>query len=78
MTLSATQRITGALMSLSPYVMHPVQIAMTAASLNEHFPGRICLCIGAGAPGDLAAAGIQRPKPLATLAESLEITKILL
>ena len=43
MTLSATQRITGALMSLSPYVMHPVQIAMTAASLNEHFPGRICL-----------------------------------
>ena len=78
MTLSATQRITGALMSLSPYVMPPVQIAMTAASLNEHFPGRICLCIGAGAPGDLAAAGILRPKPLATLAESLEITKSLL
>ena len=75
MTLTATERITGALMSLSPYVMHPVQIAMTAASLNEHFPGRICLCIGAGAPGDLAAAGIKRPKPLATLAECLEITK---
>ncbi len=78
MALSSTQRITGALMSISPYVMHPVQVAMAAASLNEHFPGRICLCLGAGAPGDLDAAGVPRPKPVATLAESLEITKSLL
>lgn len=78
MALSATQRITGALMSISPYVMHPVQVAMAAASLNEHFPGRICLCLGAGAPGDLDAAGVPRPKPVATLAESLEIAKSLL
>ena len=78
MALSATQRVTGALMSISPYVMHPVQVAMAAASLNEHFPGRICLCLGAGAPGDLDAAGVPRPKPVATLAESLEIAKSLL
>ena len=78
MALSATKRISAALMALSPYTMHPVQAAMAAATLNEHFPGRSVLCLGAGAPGDLDAAGVARPKPLATLDESIDIARALL
>jgi 5,10-methylenetetrahydromethanopterin reductase len=78
MALSVTTRIDAALMAISPYVVHPVQAAMAAATLHEHFPGRTVLCLGAGAPGDLDAAGIARPKPLGHLDESIDITRGLL
>ena len=78
MALSATERISAALMALSPYTVHPVQAAMAAATLNEHFPNRVVLCLGAGAPGDLDAAGVARPRPLATLDESIGIARALL
>ncbi len=76
--LAATTDIRCALMAISPYLVHPVQAAMTAASLDEHFPGRVTLSLGTGAPGDLAAAGVERPRPLRTLAESLAVTRALL
>ncbi len=75
MALSATERIGGALMAISPYVVHPVQAAMAAASLNKYFPNRTVLCLGAGAPGDLDAAGIARPRPLVALDESIDIAR---
>src|SRR5215475_8889168 len=61
LALGATQRIKVALMAMSPYSMHPVLIAMAAAALDEAFPGRVILCLGVGAPADLAAAGIASP-----------------
>jgi 5,10-methylenetetrahydromethanopterin reductase len=76
--LAATSRIRVALMAMSPYSVHPVFIAMSAAALDELFPGRVVLCLGVGAPGDLAAAGIAAPKPLATLRESIRICRDLL
>lgn len=75
--LAATTRIRVALMAMSPFSVHPVFIAMAAASLDELFPGRVMLCLGAGAPGDLAAAGIEATKPLATLRESIRICRAL-
>lgn len=75
--LAATSRIRVALMAMSPYSVHPVFIAMAAASLDELFPGRIVLCLGAGAPGDLAAAGIGATKPLTGLRESIRICRAL-
>src|SRR5215468_912605 len=78
MALGATRRIKVALMAMSPYSMHPVLIAMAAASLDEAFPGRIILCLGAGAPADLAAAGIASPRPLKTIAEAVAICRSLL
>ena len=62
--LGATKKIKVALMAMSPYSTHPVYIAMAAATLDEMFPGRVILCLGAGAPMDLKAAGIDSPKPL--------------
>lgn len=63
------------LVAISPYVVHPVQIAMSAATISELFPGRIALCLGAGAPDDLADAGIERQRPLQTLEEALRLCR---
>ena len=69
--LNATARMRVALMAMSPYAMHPVHIAMAAATLAEAHPGRVLLCLGAGAPADREAAGIAAPQPAATLREAL-------
>jgi 5,10-methylenetetrahydromethanopterin reductase len=71
LALSATQHIKAALMAMSPYSVHPVYICMAAATLDEMFPGRVILSLGAGAPADLAAAGITAEKPLRTIGETL-------
>ena len=78
LALGATRRIKVALMAMSPYSMHPVFIAMAAASLEEMYPGRVILCLGVGAPADLKAAGIDSPRPLVTLAEAIAICRSLL
>ena len=78
LALGATTRIKVALMALSPYSMHPVMAAMAAATLDEMYPGRVILCLGVGAPADLAAAGIASPQPLATLGEAIELSRALL
>ncbi len=75
--LAATRRIKVALMAMSPYSIHPVYAAMAAATLHELHPGRVVLSLGVGAPGDLAAAGIETPKPLTTLEETIEICRAL-
>src|SRR3954467_15785939 len=54
---AATKQIKIALMAMSPYSTHPVYIAMAAASLDEVYPGRVILCLGAGAPAGPQAAG---------------------
>jgi 5,10-methylenetetrahydromethanopterin reductase len=75
--LGATRHLKVALMAMSPYAMHPVHIAMAAATLEEMFPGRVVLCLGVGAPADLAAAGIASPRPLVTLREAIALCRAL-
>jgi 5,10-methylenetetrahydromethanopterin reductase len=75
LALAATKKIKVALMAMSPYSTHPVYIAMAAASLDEKYPGRVILCLGAGAPADLKAAGIDSPKPLVAIGEAVKICR---
>jgi 5,10-methylenetetrahydromethanopterin reductase len=75
LALAATRKIKIALMAMSPYSTHPVYIAMAAASLDEVYPGRVILCLGAGAPADLKAAGIESPKPLVAIGETVKICR---
>src|SRR5882724_13710554 len=77
LALAATRRIKIALMAMSPYSTHPVFIAMAAASLEEMYPGRVILCLGAGAPADLTAAGIDSPRPLVAIGEAVKICRSL-
>jgi 5,10-methylenetetrahydromethanopterin reductase len=78
LALGATRRIKIALMAMSPYSVHPVFIAMAAATLEEMFPGRVILCLGAGAPADLKAAGLEATKPLVAIDETVKICRALL
>ena len=75
--LAATRHLKVALMAMSPYSLHPVYIAMAAATLDEMYPGRVVLCPGTGAPADLQAAGIASPRPLVTLRETIDICRAL-
>jgi 5,10-methylenetetrahydromethanopterin reductase len=75
LALAATRKIKIALMAMSPYSTHPVYIAMAVASLEEKYPGRVILCLGAGAPADLKAAGIDSPKPLVAIGEAVTICR---
>ena len=76
--LGTTTRVRVVLMAVSPYVVHPVQIAMAAATLDELAPGRVLLCLGTGAPRDLADAGVEPRRRLHTLREALELVRALL
>jgi 5,10-methylenetetrahydromethanopterin reductase len=75
--LGATSRIKIALMAMSPYSVHPVFTAMAAATLDEMFPGRVILSLGAGAPADLEASGLEPVRPLATLDEAIALSRAL-
>ena len=76
--LAVTTRCCVAVMAVSPHVVHPVQIAMAAATLDELAPGRVIVCLGTGAPRDLAAAGIEPHRGLRTLHEAVDIVRALL
>ena len=78
MVLANTRRLSVGLMAMSPYVMHPVHITMAAAALDEWFPGRVSLCLGSGAPRDLAALGIEPARPLQAISESISMARALL
>jgi 5,10-methylenetetrahydromethanopterin reductase len=78
MAASATKKLNIALMAASPFAMHPVHIAMAAATLDQYFAGRIQLCLGVGAPLDLKAAGIDAAHPLPVLREAIKIIRALL
>ena len=65
------------LVAISPYLVHPVHAAMAAATIDEFFPDRISLCLGVGAPADLADVGVETPAPLGPMRESLQICRAL-
>jgi 5,10-methylenetetrahydromethanopterin reductase len=76
--LAKTRRIGAGLMAVSPLTLHPVQIAMAAATLAENFPGRVKLCLGVGAPADLKSIGLDGTKPLKVMREALQLIRALL
>jgi 5,10-methylenetetrahydromethanopterin reductase len=76
--LGATARLGAALMAVNPFTVHPVQMAMAAATLDEFYPGRVTLCLGSGGPVDLESLGISTAKPLKPMREALDIIRQLL
>lgn len=62
----------------NPYTMHPAEIAMTAATLQEVSGGRFLLGLGAGAGDFLGWVGIVQDRPLARTREALRAIRVLL
>ncbi|MBI2879975.1 MAG: LLM class flavin-dependent oxidoreductase [Candidatus Tectomicrobia bacterium] len=75
--LGVTERMRAVPTALSPYLRHPMMTAMAAATLNEAFPGRVVLMYGAGAPAGLEELGMRMTRPLRTIREAVEATRLL-
>jgi 5,10-methylenetetrahydromethanopterin reductase len=63
---------------LNPYSAHPAELAMTAATLQEVSAGRFRLGIAAGDRDFLSWAGIERPRPIDRVRETIIATRALL
>jgi 5,10-methylenetetrahydromethanopterin reductase len=67
----ATTRIELGTCIVNPYTIHPAEIAMQAAALDELSGGRFNLGLAAGAGDFLGWAGLEQDRPLATTAAAL-------
>ena len=67
----ATSRIEIGTCIVNPYTVHPSEIAMMAATLDELSDGRFNLGIGAGAGEFLKWLGMPQEKPLATTRDAI-------
>lgn len=57
----------------NPYMVNPVITAQAIATLNDLAPGRVVLGIGAGDKTTLEAVGMEMPKPLAAVSETIDL-----
>lgn len=74
----ATERIELGTCILNPYTIHPAEIAMLAATLDEVSGGRFNLGLSAGAADFLHWVGLEQEKPRTLLAESIRVINTLL
>lgn len=68
----ATERIQIGTCIVNPYTMHPAEIAMMSATLDELSGGRFNLGLGAGAAEFLKWVGIPQKRPLSDTRRSIE------
>jgi 5,10-methylenetetrahydromethanopterin reductase len=73
-----TSRIAVGIGVMNPYSVHPAELAMAAATLQEASGGRFLLGLGAGAEQFLGWAGIPRAAPLATTRTAVVTLRALL
>jgi len=71
----ATQRIRLGSCIVNPYTIHPAEIAMQAAALDELSGGRFLLGLGAGAADFLGWVGLPQERPLTRTAETLAVLR---
>jgi 5,10-methylenetetrahydromethanopterin reductase len=68
---AATERIEVGTGILNPYTIHPSEIAMLAATLDELSRCRFNLGLAAGAPSFLGWVGLAQERPLVAMRESI-------
>ena len=73
-----TSRIAVGIGVMNPYSVHPAELAMAAATLQEASAGRFLLGLGAGAEQFLGWAGLPRTAPLATTRTAVVTLRALL
>ena len=74
----ATEKIAIGTCIVNPYTMHPAEIAMQAAALDELSGGRFLLGVGAGAGDFLDWVDLPHSHPLTRTAETLAVLRALL
>ena len=71
----ATERIQIGTCIVNPYTLHPAEMAMMAATLDEVSGGRFLLGLAAGAAEFLKWVGIEQDKPRTTITETIRVLK---
>ncbi len=74
---NATSRIEIGTCILNPYTIHPAEIAMLAATLDEVSGGRFNLGLATGARDFLEWVGIEQTHPLAAMRETMDTLRAL-
>lgn len=64
--------------AISPYLRHPMPMAMALASLDELVPGRVGVAVGVGNPLFLKENGLAADKPVSAVSDYLEALRGLL
>lgn len=75
---AATTRIKLGTCILNPYTIHPAEIAMVAATLDELSGGRFLLGLAAGAGDFLGWVGLEQGRPLTMVLETVSVVRRLL
>lgn len=75
---TATRQIEIGTCILNPYTIHPAELAMLAATLDELSHNRFNLGLAAGAGDFLEWVGIEQAHPLAAVRETIEAIRALL
>jgi 5,10-methylenetetrahydromethanopterin reductase len=73
--LQATERIEVGAGILNPHTVHPAELAMLAATLDELSGNRFNLGLGAGAADFLRWVGIEDPHPAVTMRETIRAVR---
>jgi 5,10-methylenetetrahydromethanopterin reductase len=73
--LQATERIEVGSGILNPHTVHPAELAMLAATLDELSGGRFNLGLGAGAADFLGWVGLEDAHPATTLREAIVVLR---
>jgi 5,10-methylenetetrahydromethanopterin reductase len=74
---AATRRLQIGIAVLNPYSLHPAEIAMLAATLDEWSGSRFNLGLGAGSDEFLRWAGLEQARPLAAVREAIRAVRAL-
>jgi len=73
-----TRRIHLGIGIMNPFSVHPAEVAMTAATLQEMSGGRFMLGLAAGSADFLSWVGIDQRRPLTATREALRAIRVLL
>lgn len=74
----ATERAVVAPTAISPFLWHPMPVAMAMATIAEAAPGRAAIALGSGNPMFLAESGIDIARPLRVMREFVECFRALM
>ena len=72
-----TERATVVPTALSPFMWHPMAVAMAMATIDEAAPGRAAIALGTGNPMFLQENGIVIEKPVRAMREFIEAVRAL-
>ncbi|HEX2765761.1 MAG TPA: LLM class flavin-dependent oxidoreductase [Candidatus Limnocylindria bacterium] len=75
--VSATRTLRAVPTGVSPYLRHPMLMAMAMASLSEGRPNRAAIALGVGNPLFLAESGVEAHRPVATMREYVACLRLL-